>query len=152
MRLVIIIISPTNYPPATTHTVFLSLSLFFHFSKQYSLLHCPTISSLSIKFSSSSSSSSSLDWRKQGNKESFFFFFGIEESKGKERDRGRENKGERRKRKFWFNNQIESYSNHVNMHDYCSIFGYVWCYRLTDVGSFWTKMCKIRHFFVFSMD
>ena len=39
--------------------------------------------------------------------------------------------------------RIESYSNCV----YCI---YTWCYRPTNVGSFWVKMCKTYCFFYFA--
>ena len=69
-----------------------------------------------------------------------------ERFKGKEREGG-----ERGERKLYLNNEIESYSNHVNihLHGYCSILAYAQYYKPTDVGSFLAKICKILHFFYF---
>ena len=56
-----------------------------------------------------------------------------ERERERERVKGREwgEKGERKKFKmFW-----------LNIHDYCSNFGYEKCYRNTDVGRFWAKNC-----------
>ena len=39
--------------------------------------------------------------------------------------------------------KIESYSNSVNIHDYCSNFGYLDNFGLIDVEDFWGKMYKI---------
>ena len=40
-------------------------------------------------------------------------------------------------------------SNHINIHGYCSNFGYLDNFGLTDVEDFWSKMCKICYFLYF---
>lgn len=50
----------------------------------------------------------------------------------------RVDKGERGGRKKYLNNKIQSYSNHVNMHNhsFCINFGNAQCYRRTSGGRF----------------
>ena len=62
-------------------------------------------------------------------------------SKGK-----RENEGERRERKNDLKKQIESYSNRVNIHGYCSNFVYAPYYRPTDMAVFEQKCVKFAIF------
>ena len=46
--------------------------------------------------------------------------------------------------------KIESYSNRVNIHDYCSNFGYLDNFGLIEMEEFWGKMCKICCFLYFA--
>ena len=65
---------------------------------------------------------------------------------GKEREGG-----ERGERKLYLNNEIESYSNHVNihLHGYCNILAYAQYYKPLTWVVFLAKICKILHFFYF---
>ena len=52
----------------------------------------------------------------------------------------RESQGKRenvRGEKKILKQHIESYSNHADMHDYYSTFGYIQSYASTNVGVFW---------------
>ena len=53
-----------------------------------------------------------------------------------EREREREFDKAREERENFLNNQIESYDNRVNIHNYYSNFLYKQCYRWIDVRSF----------------
>ena len=55
---------------------------------------------------------------------------------GAKREKGRE-----RREKIYLNNEIESYSNYVNihLHGYCSILVYAEYYRPTGLSSFFSK-------------
>ena len=46
--------------------------------------------------------------------------------------------------------KIESNSNRVNIHDYCSNFRYLDNFGLIEMEEFWGKMCKICCFFYFA--
>ena len=76
----------------------------------------------------------------------FFFFFGLKIARGRERVGGRERED---REKVDLNNQIEIYINRVNIHGYCSYL-YMYC-DIDPVSNFWAKMCKIHHFFYFSL-
>ena len=45
---------------------------------------------------------------------------------------------------------MQGYSNHANMHSYCSKNEYIQWYTKADVGSFLVKLCKTYHFFYFA--
>lgn len=55
-------------------------------------------------------------------------------------------RGWERREKKYLNNKIQSYGNSVNMHGYCINFGNAQCYRRTDLGRFWVKICKMIYF------
>ena len=55
-----------------------------------------------------------------------------------------------RKRKL-LKYRLQSYSNHVYLHDYCSIFVYLQRFRKTDVGVFCAMLCKILQFLHFTL-
>ena len=56
---------------------------------------------------------------------------------------------------MWREKKIVKYkmqmnSNCVNIHNYCSNFGYLENFNLTDVEDFCGKMCKICYFLYFA--
>ena len=53
-----------------------------------------------------------------------------------------------REKKF-IKKRKERYSNCVDIHSYCSNFGYLDNFDLIDVEDFWSKMCKISYFLYF---
>ena len=55
-----------------------------------------------------------------------------------------------RKRKL-LKYRIQSYSNHVYLHDYCSIFVYLQRFRKTIAGVFCVMLCKFLHFLHFTL-
>ena len=57
---------------------------------------------------------------------------------------------ERKKQKNELKKIIQSYTNHVNIHDYINNFAYIHNYSLFDVGSFSVKMCKFMHFLYYT--
>ena len=79
-------------------------------------------------------------------------FLWIEESQGeRECVRGREDDNERGERKNYLKDEIESYSNGVNIHDCCSNFVYTQSYRPTDVVVFKQKCVKFVIFSILSL-
>ena len=66
----------------------------------------------------------------------------------RERIRGSERVCVKGKRKY-LNNEIESYNNHVYMHDYSSKFRYLQSYRRTNACDFYVILCKFLHFLYF---
>ena len=52
-------------------------------------------------------------------------------------------------RKKYKKYKMQINSNRVNIHGYCSNFGYLDNFNLTDVKDFWSKMYKICYFLYF---